>query len=441
MQSDPDLALAPLRDALSAAAEARRRSAGFSEPRPARLALAIDQAERLFVETEPQAAQRFAALLAALAQNRLAYVIMVLRSDAYALLQTVAPLVALREAGASLDVLPPNDAELEEMATRPVEACDPPLAFERKDGRSLAERLIADAKGRRHAAAAANDAGAAGRRGSRARRRRAALSPTITALRRPSRKPPTKLWRGLDAQAQHELPALVTGLVRDVGADPLTGAPVPVITALERGAFEAGNPARKALIDAFVAKRLLTTEGDAASQRVRPVHESLLRIWPQAVGIVAEAGNLIRVRHALGPIAREWRLAPEAEQARHLDISPALLSGAQRLVERFGADVPPDMRAFVAASSALAEARAAAEREAQERRLRDAQALAKANRRTAQISGAGLVAALAPRRSGRLAMARRGHGQDSRRKCSATAPRTCWRSPPTPPTRLSPTSR
>ena len=330
LQSDPDLALAPLRDALTAAAELRRRAAGYSEPRPARLALAIDQAERLFVETEPQTAQRFAALLAALTQSRLACVIMVLRSDAYSLLQTVPPLVALREAGASLDVLPPNDAELEEMATRPVEACDPPLAFERKDGRSLAERLIADARGgdtlpllqmtlaRLAAAEAARGDGVL---------RFADYNGLAEAVTQTA----NEALAGLDAKAQHELPALVTGLVRDVGADPLTGAPIPVITALERGTFEAGSPARKALIDAFVAKRLLTTEGDAASQRVRPVHESLLRIWPQAVGIVAEAGNLIRVRHALGPIAREWNLAPEAEKTRHLDISPALLSGAQQL--------------------------------------------------------------------------------------------------------------
>ena len=84
----------------------------------------------------------------------------------------------------------------------------------------------------------------------------------------------------------------------------------------------------------------------------------------------------------------------EADKARHLDISPALLDGAQQLVDRFGADLPPAMRDFVAASSVAAEARGRREREEQERRLRDAEALALANRRTARRTGVGLVAAL-----------------------------------------------
>ena len=33
------------------------------------------------------------------------------------------------------------------MVTRPVAACDPPLAFEQKNGRSLAATLVADARG------------------------------------------------------------------------------------------------------------------------------------------------------------------------------------------------------------------------------------------------------------------------------------------------------
>ena len=137
---------------------------------------------------------------------------------------------------------------------------------------------------------------------------------------------------GLEASAREQLPDLIAGLVRDVAADPLTGAPTPVIGALDRARFEAGRPERTALVEAFVAKRLLTAEGDAASQRVRPTHEALLRIWPEAVAIIAEAAHLIRVRHALEPIAREWAEAPSEDKARHLDISPALLDGAQRYV-------------------------------------------------------------------------------------------------------------
>ena len=86
----------------------------------------------------------------------------------------------------------------------------------------------------------------------------------------------------LDPSAKAELPALVAALVSDVAPDPLTGAPAPVVASLDRKSFEAGRPARTALIDAFVDKRLLTSEGDGAAARVRPVHEALLRIWPDA---------------------------------------------------------------------------------------------------------------------------------------------------------------
>ena len=70
-----------------------------------------------------------------------------LRSDAYARFQGFDALVALRDAGATLDLSPPTASELEEMVKRPVAACDPPLAFEQRDGRSLAAVLVADARG------------------------------------------------------------------------------------------------------------------------------------------------------------------------------------------------------------------------------------------------------------------------------------------------------
>jgi hypothetical protein len=139
----------------------------------------------------------------------------------------------------------------------------------------------------------------------------------------------------LDGPARAELPALVAGLVADVTTDSQTGAVLPVVTALNRLAFES-NPARAALVAAFVTKRLLTTEGPF----VRPVHEALLRIWPAAVAIVAEVASLIRVRHTLAPLARGWVDAEAEEKAGHLELSPALLDGAQALLQRFGADCP-----------------------------------------------------------------------------------------------------
>src|SRR6185369_5126052 len=109
-------------------------------PRPAKLMIAVDQAERLFVEGEPERVEAFASLLRALVEAGLANLIVVLRSDTYGRFQAVEPFLALLDGhGATLDLLPPTQAELEEIVTRPVAACHPPLAYETSvSGRSLA---------------------------------------------------------------------------------------------------------------------------------------------------------------------------------------------------------------------------------------------------------------------------------------------------------------
>ncbi len=394
LAGDPDAAVAVLRGALDVAAEARQRESNFQTPRPARLFLAVDQAERLFLETPAELQPRFVDLIAALCRHRIASVVFALRSDAYARFQGFDALVALRDAGATLDLLPATQSELEEMATRPAAICEPPLAFERRDGRSLAATLVEDARGgdalpllqmtlaRLSAAETARGDGVL--RFADYQGLGAAVSETANDA-----------LAGIDAAARAELPRLITGLVRDFATDPTTGKPTATIGALERAHFEAGRPERKALIEAFVAKRLLTAEGDAASERVRPTHESLLRIWPEAVRIIEDAGHLIRTRGALEPIVRAWAEASAADKARHLEISPALLEGAIAYVGSFGDDVPTTTREFVAAAAGVANARREREREEQQRRIADAEAIARANRRIARTTGVGLVAALA----------------------------------------------
>ena len=354
-----------------------------------------------------------------MARQKLATVVVALRSDAYAGFQALAPLVALRDAGASLDLLAPNASELEEMTTRPVALCEPPLAFERRDGRSLAAALVADARGGDALPLLQMTLVAPRRRRGGARRRRAALRRLSRHGRGGHRDRRRGARRPRPGSARAELPNLIVGLVRDVAADPVTGAPTPIIGALDRAAFEAGRPERRALVEAFVAKRLLTAEGDAASQRVRPTHEALLRIWPEATAIIAEAAQLLRVRHALAPLARDWAEAAEADKPRHLDISPALLDGAERYVERFADEVSPATRAFVAAASAAAAARRDRELDEQRRRAADAEAIAAANKRIARRTGVGLARRPGSRGARRLAMARRPGS-------SATAPSAAW---------------
>jgi hypothetical protein len=368
LAGNPDTAVAPIRKAIEQAAESRATQAKFETSRPARLLLAIDQAERLFLEANPEDAGAFAAIVAALIRHQLAYVIVALRSDAYPRFQLSGAFRDLRDAGATFDLVPPASGELEEIVTRPVAACHPSLAFEVKDGRALASVLVEDAEGGdalpllQMTLSRLFDSETVRGDGVLRFTDYPGMDAAVT-------KTAQEALAILDEDARAQVPALITALVRDVVVDPLTGVPLPVVGALDRGIFEKSRPLRTALINAFVAHRLLTVEADKSAIRVRPVHEALLRIWPEAVKIIAENASLIRVRHTLEPIVREWEVATGTEQKRHLEISPALLDGAQQLAIRFGEDLPGAMREFIAQSLAVDAARRDRERRRQRKVL------------------------------------------------------------------------
>ncbi|WP_123103459.1 SEL1-like repeat protein [Acidithiobacillus sulfuriphilus] len=381
LRTDLDTATLPLQEALDRAANARRETVKSDTKPHARLLLGIDQTERWFMENIPsETIHAFAALLGTWVEQSLVTLILTLRSDAYTGFQNVPALLHLRESGATFDLVPPTSAELEEMVTRPVAACRPSLEFGECAGQSLASRLVTDAQG--------GDV-------------LPLLQMTLTRLYEAEEKrkdgklscddyhgmeeavteAANKALFSVDEEARGQLPALVKALVQDVISDPSTGAAMPVVVAVDRAAFEAQHPERRALVDAFVANRLLSSEGDASSQRVRPTHESLLRIWPQAKTIVEENAALIRVENTLRPMVRAWSDATEAEKTGYLDLPPALLSGAQQLVDRWGADLDTEMRDFIAQAAARDAEKRDRERQMQEQRIRDAEAVAAANRK------------------------------------------------------------
>jgi tetratricopeptide (TPR) repeat protein len=375
-------AVAPIRAALVRAAQARQVVMRYDAPRPARLLIAIDQVERLFVEAAADKVEAFAALLRALVEADLASVIAALRSDTYGRFQSIPAFVALLDhSGATLDLLPPSSSELEEIVTRPVAACHPPLAYEsdRKD-HSLAEVLVADAKG--------GDAlpllqmtlqrlfEAEARRGDGVLR--FADYPGMAAA---VTRTTEEVVGRLDKAALAALPALITAFVRDVAIDPAGGLEALTVVPVKRAEFERGDPARQALIEEFVTRRLLTTEDADGAVRLRPVHESLLRVVPAAVAIIKENAALIRVRHTLEPMVADWTRAAHDAKDDFLATSPALIAGAAQLAERFGPELPADMKAFIAGSLAADARRRDVERSRQ--------------RRILMATAAGLVVALA----------------------------------------------
>ena len=395
---DAEASIAPIRTALGRAAAARAARMRFAEMRPARLALAVDQAERLLLEANPAVADIFARLLSALVKNRLAYVIVALRNDGYPRFQQVEALRELRRGGAIFDLVPPGPAELEEIITRPVAACRPTLMFEMKDGRSLSDVLVSDARGP-DVLVLLQMALSRLFKGEAARGDGELRFADYPGLGEAVSETAQEALMTLDSEARAQLPALILALVSDVVAEPGTEALVPAVTGFERTEFERNKPARTKLVDAFIAHRLLVTEERGAMLRARPAHEALLRIWPEAVKIIAANVAVIRVRHVLQPIVREWAAAPANHKCDYAALPPALLLGARQVMEVCGDDLAPDMRAFITQALELDAARR--EHETQQRTDRErahaAEVLAASElrlfRRT--VAGLAVVAVLA----------------------------------------------
>ena len=163
------------------------------------------------------------------------------------------------------------------------------------------------------------------------------------------------------------------------------------------------------LIEKLVDQRLLSkdrimvceVEAERAEVTIEPAHEALLRQWGLLQGWLGEDFGFLSTLEGVKRAARDWdanardtawlaHFGARLEEAVRLDLRPDL-----------AAHFDPADRAYLAGcrkSEALARQREeeaqARERAAQETRIRDAEALAAANRRIAQRTRIGLVVAL-----------------------------------------------
>ena len=271
-----------------------------------------------------------------------------MRADAYARFQTSASLLALRAGGATFDLSPPSAAELEDIVTLPVAACQPPLVF---SDSSLASRLVADAQG--GDALALLQMTLQGLYNAQEARGDGILKPgDYKGMAAAVTEAANSAMAHLGAGARSTLAALVFKLIVDVTSDPVTAEPTPIVGALDRDAFVRGKPEREALVDAFIEARLLTLEGGAC---IRPTHDALMRIWPEAANLVKELSALIRARHALIPLAEQWAAAEAAKKSRHLLLPAPLLASGQQLDAHFGDDLGIPLRPFIAEALKAAE--------------------------------------------------------------------------------------
>jgi hypothetical protein len=137
----------------------------------------------------------------------------------------------------------------------------------------------------------------------------------------------------------------------------------------QRAAMPEADPVAEATIRKLADARLVVTERDAASGRetVEVAHEALIRGWQRLRGWVDQDREFLRTREHIAAQARLWedeRQPPD----RLLPPGRPLAEGEDLLATR-GADLDPELIAYIEASAVAAKAEEDAARAVQRRRL------------------------------------------------------------------------
>jgi WD40 repeat protein len=348
-------------------------------PRAARLALVIDQAEELFTADElnrrPDLRAGFAVALDALAASGVVYVLATLRSDFYAQLQQLPAFVDLKDADGQFDLLPAQPAEVAQMIRQPALAAG--LRFEQdaqtQEGLDevLADQVKAEPRLLPLLEFALDEL---------YKRRTAGGVLSFEAYRvhldgsivRALAKRADATLAGLPDQAQQAFRSVMRRLATTVDAAAAGSANGPEMAALGQGAggssFQRQRvpydqlttypPGAKALVDAFVAARLLVVEaGKAADQtaEVTVAHEALFEHWAALKKLLlAERDDLILPRARVAASYERWRAQ---DRAGDFLLPPGKqLSEAEHLLAKYGEELTPELKAYIVASMAQAHA-------------------------------------------------------------------------------------
>ena len=141
----------------------------------------------------------------------------------------------------------------------------------------------------------------------------------------------------------------------------------------------AGGGRRRAVVEAFVRRRLLSVD----AERLEVAHEALFTAWPRLAGWLADDAAGRAVRRHLAPAAQEWVAGGRADDELYRG---SRLAATLDWASSPGADLTPVEKAFLDASRARADAELTA---AHQRADREA-----AGRRRTRRLAVGLAAVL-----------------------------------------------
>ncbi|MFO1428602.1 MAG: TIR domain-containing protein [Candidatus Competibacteraceae bacterium] len=217
---------------------------------------------------------------------------------------------------------------------------------------------------------------------------------------------------GLEGAIREEAERLLTEA--DPSAEDLEALHTAFVPTMVRINAEGGYARRRALLldlqpravpllQRFVDARLLVTDQDADGREIIEVaHEALLRTWPQLGDWLAEDQDNLRLLESLQRAAEDWDKGGQRpdlliHRDGRLQDAEALLANPRFTVAEGSVE-----SAYLDACSAAQRDREAAEKEAQERRIRDAERIAEeqkkaavAHRKIAQRTRIGLAVAVA----------------------------------------------
>ncbi len=301
-------------------------------PREACLALVIDQAEELFTSDDlnrrPELRKGFALTLDALAASGVVFVLMTLRTDFYSQIQQLPVFVDLKEADGQFDLLPTEPAEIGQIIRQPAIAAG--LRFEKdpvtQEGLDevLADQVKAEPrllpllefaldelyKQRSADGLLTFEAYRVHLDGSIVR----ALAKRADATLEDLPELPQEAFRSVMRRLATTLDGPAAEIAERSELDVIEKGPSGTAFQRQRVPYDqltAYPPGAKALVDAFVAARLLVVEtGKADDQKaeVTVAHEALFEHWTTLKNLLlAERDDLILPRARVAASHERWR--------------------------------------------------------------------------------------------------------------------------------------
>ena len=303
---DSPAAVGPLiRSALSLASQEVMSNEKLPREPASRLILTIDQLEEIFTleRVTPSERKAFTAAIQALVQSGSVWGIATLRSDFYARLAEIPPLLELKEGEGQYDLMAPASAEIGRMIRQPAQMAG--LQFEEnKETEEQLDDVLRDAasanpealplleftleelykdRSRENVLTFTSYRGLGGLEGALARRAE-------------------EIFSNLPTEVQVALPSVLSALVA-IRADDRShtaGRRVPV-------GIATGTPECRKLVEAFIAARLFVADrADDGTEVVGIAREALLSHWKRIKDWIIRNEDLLRIRSRIAVAARLW---------------------------------------------------------------------------------------------------------------------------------------